>query len=136
MCWHGCAYFANCQWRGIPDMSPSLTSTAIEEPPIATGGSRDLRIDFFRGVALYMIFVDHVIGDPLSMVTYRILGLSDAAEIFVFLSGIACGTAYARILASEGMRGLIFATVKRSGRIYLYYVLSCIATIWAVKFAM
>ena len=56
-------------------------------------GPRDLRIDFFRGLALYMIFVDHVTGDPLSMLTYRILGFSDAAEIFVILSGIACGTA-------------------------------------------
>jgi len=39
-----------------------------------------------------MIVVDHVSGDPLAMFTYRILGFSDAAEMLVFLSGIACGT--------------------------------------------
>ena len=50
---------------------------------------RDPRIDFLRGLALYMIVVDHVSGDPLAMFTYRILGFSDAAEMFVFLSGIA-----------------------------------------------
>ena len=99
-------------------------------------GSRDLRIDFLRGLALYMIFVDHVLGDPLSMLTYRILGFSDAAEIFVFLSGVACGTAYSRTFARGGLSGLVWATAKRAGRIYFYYVLSSAATILAVTAAM
>ena len=60
---------------------------------------RDVRIDFFRGVALYMILVDHVVGDPLSKVTYQRFGFSDAAELFVFLSGVSCAIVYSRLLA-------------------------------------
>ena len=55
---------------------------------ISATAPRDFRIEFFRGLALYMILVDHMIGDPLSMLTYRILGFSDATESFVFLSGL------------------------------------------------
>jgi len=57
-------------------------------------GVRDLRIDFFRGLALYMVVFDHIGGDPLSRFTYQGLGFSDAAEIFVYVSGVACGLAY------------------------------------------
>jgi hypothetical protein len=63
------------------------------------GTSRDLRIDFFRGLALYMIIFDHVPGDPISKLTYAHLGFSDAAEIFVFLSGVSCGIVYPRVLS-------------------------------------
>ena len=57
------------------------------QPPIR--GTRDVRIDFFRGLALYMILVDHVVGDPIGKFTFRSVGFSDAAELFVFLSGIS-----------------------------------------------
>jgi hypothetical protein len=83
-----------------------------------------------------MIVVDHVSGDPLAMFTYRILGFSDAAEIFVFLSGIACGIAYSRIFARDGMLGLIRSTATRAGRIYLYYALSSAAMILIISTAM
>lgn len=90
---------------------------------------RDLRIDFFRGLAIYMIFVDHVSGDPLAKFTYHMIGLSDAAELFVFLSGLACGIAYSRMLARDGFAALTWAVIRRAGRIYLYYVLSSIIMI-------
>jgi hypothetical protein len=59
----------------------------VRTPAEFGGAARDLRIDFFRGLALYMIIFDHIPGDPLSKLTYARLGFSDAAEIFVFLSG-------------------------------------------------
>jgi|SRR5215467_2850455 len=83
-----------------------------------------------------MIFVDHVIGDPLAKFTYRMLGFSDAAEIFVFLSGIACGGAYSRKLARDGILGLFRSTATRAGRIYFYYALSSAAMILIFSIAM
>ena len=68
---------------------------------------RDLRIDLFRGLALYMVAVDHIGGDPLSKFTYRVFGFSDAAEIFVYLSGVACGLAYSSVLERKGWRTLM-----------------------------
>lgn len=56
---------------------------------------RDHRIDVLRGLALLMIFVNHVPDNVLSAATSRNFGFSDAAEGFVLLSGISAGLAYA-----------------------------------------
>ena len=44
-------------------------------------------IDFWRGLALITIFIDHIPGIFYEHYTYRHIGLSDAAEVFVFLAG-------------------------------------------------
>jgi len=44
-------------------------------------------IDFWRGVALVMIFINHIPGMDYSMLTLRNYAISDAAELFVFLAG-------------------------------------------------
>jgi len=49
-------------------------------------------IDFWRGVALVMIFVNHVPGMDYSILTLRNYAISDAAELFVFLAG--CSLAF------------------------------------------
>src|SRR5215510_1231769 len=99
-------------------------------------GLRDLRLDLLRGLAIYMIFLDHVSGDPLGKFTYRMIGFSDAAEIFVFVSGLACGIAYSRIFARLGPYGLTIAILKRLARIYVSYALSSIVVILLMTAAM
>jgi hypothetical protein len=44
-------------------------------------------IDFWRGFALVSIFVNHVPGLWWEQFTHRSIGLSDSAELFVFLAG-------------------------------------------------
>jgi hypothetical protein len=88
---------------------------------------RDLRIDLFRGFALYMVVVDHIGDDPLSKFTYRIFGFSDAAEIFVYLSGMVCGLAYSSVLERKGWGTFMRVLAGRAVRIYFYYVLSSAA---------
>jgi hypothetical protein len=56
--------------------------------------TRDTRLDVLRALALLMIFIDHVPGQPLEMWTLRNFGFSDASEIFVLISGIAVALAY------------------------------------------
>ena len=51
-------------------------------------------IDFWRGCVLCMIFVDHMPGNALENLTPRNFGFSDAAEAFVFLSGVSLAVAY------------------------------------------
>jgi len=58
--------------------------------------SRDLRLDLWRGVALLMIFVDHIPGNALSAITLKSFGFSDAAELFVFVAGYSSMLAYGR----------------------------------------
>lgn len=93
------------------------------------GGPRDLRIDLFRGLALYMMFVDHVRDNPLAHFTYHRLGFSDAAEIFIFLSGLGCGIAYFRMLAAGGYAALFAAVSRRTIRICAFYWLVGAVTI-------
>ncbi len=60
----------------------------------AARSPRDLRLDVFRGLALVMIFINHVPGTVYENLTSRNFGMSDAAEGFVLMSGIAAGLAY------------------------------------------
>jgi hypothetical protein len=46
-------------------------------------------IDFWRGFALFTIFINHIPGLYFEHFTYRNVSLSDAAELFVFLAGFA-----------------------------------------------
>jgi hypothetical protein len=53
-------------------------------------------VDFWRGCVLCMIFVDHMPGNAFENLTPRNFGFSDAAEAFVFLSGLSLAVAYGR----------------------------------------
>ena len=50
-------------------------------------------IDFWRGLALVTIFINHVPGNTFERYTYSQYGISDAAELFVFLAGWSIGIA-------------------------------------------
>src|SRR6516162_6072104 len=58
---------------------------------------RDFRIDLFRGLSLWLIFLDHIPETYLNHLTPKNLGFSDAAEILVFLSGLASGSVYGSV---------------------------------------
>lgn len=53
-------------------------------------------IDFWRGFALLSIFVNHLSDNVFAHITHRNFGFSDAAELFVFLSGMSVALAYGR----------------------------------------
>src|SRR5262245_58832327 len=55
---------------------------------------RLIELDFFRGLVLFVIVVDHIGGSILSRFTLHAYALCDAAEVFVFLGGFATATAY------------------------------------------
>jgi hypothetical protein len=114
-----------------PSARPPLGSRShmVRNMPEVGSSVRDVRIDFFRGIALYMIIFDHIPDDPLSKFTYARLGFSDAAEIFVFLSGVSCGIVYSRILQRQSTGGLLKAVSRRTLQIYLYYLIASFVTI-------
>ncbi len=64
--------------------------------PQAINVSRDARIDFFRGLALVFIFIDHIPDDVLNDFTLHAVGFCDAAEVFIFLSGYSAGLHYGK----------------------------------------
>lgn len=81
---------------------------------------RDSRVDVLRGLALLMIFIDHVQGNVLGYTTLHMFGLSDAAEIFVILSGFSSMAAYGRIFDRQGARAGLLRVAGRCLRIYVF----------------
>ncbi len=86
---------------------------------VAGRSERDLRLDLFRGIALFAIFIDHIPDNFLSNVTVHSFAFCDAAELFVFISGFAAALAYGRLLQSEGWR---IASAHVYHRIWQLYV--------------
>ncbi len=86
---------------------------------VLIGSNRDLRIDFFRGVALWWIFMDHIPDNWLAQFSLRNFALCDATEIFVLLAGYAAGLAYGR---SMDRHGWLFAGADVLRRAWVLYV--------------
>lgn len=63
---------------------------------------RDVRLDFFRGIGMFIIFMAHVPTNPWSDWIPARFGFSDATEIFVFCSGMASAIAFAKVFDTRG----------------------------------
>lgn len=81
--------------------------------------SRDLRLDFFRGLALIFIFIDHIPENILSYFTIQAVAFFDAAEVFIFISGYTAALVYGQTLVSQGT---LYATARILGRAWQLYV--------------
>ncbi len=84
---------------------------------------RELRLDLFRGLALWLIFIDHVSPDLLTWFTIRNYGFSDAAEIFIFISGYTAAFVYGRVMLKSGFVVASARILKRVWQIYAAHVL-------------
>lgn len=102
---------------------------------------RDPRVDFLRGLALLTIFVDHVPGNFLGMLTLRNFGFSDAAELFVILAGFSASYAYGRTFEQDGATVGLKRVAMRCARIYFFQVGMLLTTLiivdrWTKHFGM
>jgi hypothetical protein len=84
---------------------------------------RELRLDLFRGLALWLIFIDHVSPDLLTWFTIRNYGFSDAAEIFIFISGYTAAFVYGRAMLESGFVIATARILRRVWQIYAAHVL-------------
>ena len=91
--------------------------------------ARDTRLDVLRAIALLMIFVDHVPGQPLENWTLRNFGFSDASEIFVLISGIAVALAYGRKYDMTNLTDLTRKAWRRAGTLFGAHLFATFATI-------
>ena len=94
---------------------------------------RDLRIDVVRGLALLMIFVDHMPNDLLNRVTLHNFGFADAAEVFVLLAGYSAMLAYGRSFQRDGAAQGLRKVAVRCARIYLFQAGLLLATLLVVE---
>src|SRR6266540_3059080 len=98
--------------------APSAPAIAL---PVA--GERELRLDLFRGMALWLIFVDHLPTNILTWFTIRNYGFSDATEIFIFISGYTAAFVYGRAMLQAGFVVSGARILKRAWQIYVAHIL-------------
>lgn len=63
---------------------------------------RDLRLDFFRGLGMFIILIAHITGNPWTLWIPARFGFSDATEMFVFCSGMASALAFGAVFSRAG----------------------------------
>ena len=113
-----------------PAVRASRQTTAPAEPaaavpvaaPAAAAPGRELRLDLFRGLALWLIFIDHLPSNLLTWVTIRNYGFSDATEIFIFISGYTAAFVYGRVLTTQGLVVAGARILKRVWQIYVAHI--------------
>jgi hypothetical protein len=112
-----------------PPLARAADTIARDAAPAATvlslpaARARELRLDLFRGLALWLIFIDHVSPDILTWFTIRNYGFSDAAEIFIFISGYTATFVYGRAMFESGFVIATARILRRVWQIYAAHVL-------------
>jgi len=103
--------------------APSRPATFTMAASLPAVGQRELRLDLFRGLALWLIYIDHVSPDLLSWFTIRSYGFSDAAEIFIFISGYTAAFVYGRSMLQSGFVIAAARVLRRVWQIYAMHIL-------------
>jgi hypothetical protein len=89
---------------------------------IRQSAARDLRVDFFRGLALWWIYTDHIPGDVLANVSLRNFAMCDATEVFVLLAGYGAGLSYGMGLGRNGYISTAADVLKRAWTLYIAHI--------------
>jgi len=84
---------------------------------------RDLRLDLFRGLANWAIFLDHVPNNVVAWITVRNYGFSDAAELFVFVSGFTVAFVYTKVMQKKNFLAATVGIYGSVWKIYVAYIL-------------
>src|SRR5437588_12125852 len=105
-----------------PEPMPPAAAVAAAPARAAAPAARDLRLDLFRGIALWLIFLDHIPSNIVSWVTIRNYGFSDAAEMFVFISGYTAAFVYGRAMRERGFLVAGARILKRAWQVYVPHV--------------
>ena len=128
-------------WAARPSVESSRVSTARPSSPVSrplfalVPGQRELRLDLFRGLALWFVYVDHVSPDVLTWLTIRNYGFSDATEIFIFISGFTAALVYGRITFESGTVVGTMRVFRRVWQIYTAHLLLFLVLIAEIAYA-
>src|SRR5882672_2470331 len=85
--------------------------------------TRDLRIDWLRGLAMTCVIVNHSkLSSLLSWFSYERFWVVTAAEVFVVLSGVVLGTVYGLKLMRGDWRAVMRGLSRRALTLYLAFL--------------
>jgi hypothetical protein len=103
----------------LAESPPARKVQSVPPPP---PGQRDLRLDLFRGLALWLIFLDHIPTNIVSWITIRNYGFSDATEIFIFISGFTAAFVYGKAMDERGFLIAGARILRRAWQIYVAHI--------------
>lgn len=83
---------------------------------------RDLRLDIFRGIANWGIFLNHIPYNIVSLFMLKNFGFSDFADLFIFVSGYTAALVYTRIMNERGFIAGAARMLRRSWQIYATHI--------------
>ena len=112
-------------------VSESLLAQEIADQPKAknwsyvdTGSTRDLRLDFMRGIVIPLLFASHFeYFSALMYIGWERVGVVSTAEIFVILAGVVVGMVFGKKLRNKGLAASMPALMDRSVKLYLTNVM-------------
>ena len=81
---------------------PAMLQSRAKETAAPAATTRDIRLDFFRGLAMFIILCAHTPSNFFTSWIPARWGFSDATEIFVFCSGMASAIAFGRTFDRAG----------------------------------
>jgi hypothetical protein len=97
---------------------------------------RDLRLDFFRGLALILIFIDHIPENILAYFTLQGIAPYDAAEVFIFISGFTAALVYGRALQVSGAFYASAQVLRRAWQLYVAHIFLFVMFIAEVSYTV
>jgi hypothetical protein len=95
--------------------------------PASPTKRRDERLDFFRGVTMFIIFVAHADTNPLNDWIPARFGFSSGAEVFVFCSGCASAFAFGSVFLRNGFALGAARVAYRIWQVYWAHI--CVALV-------
>jgi hypothetical protein len=112
----------------------SLTTGCLIATTRLPPKGRDYRLDLVRGFAIWAIFLDHTPNNSVNWITLRNYGFSDAADLFVFISGYTASLVYARVMLERGFVVGGTRLIKHAWQIYVAHVLLFVAYVVEVRY--
>lgn len=79
---------------------------------------RNTTIDFWRGLVLVIIFVNHIPGNLIEHITPRNYGFSDSTEAFIFISGLTVALVYGPRLPEGDLFSVVKKCLQRAFKLY------------------
>jgi hypothetical protein len=98
--------------------------------------NRNHQLDFFRGLLLIIITIDHSLSlnNIIRHFTHEFIGWVSAAEGFVFLSGLTAGLVYTYKAAEKGQKFISGLAIKRARTIYRNHFILLLFVLVAVLY--
>jgi hypothetical protein len=98
--------------------TPATASGTVQSTAAPAVKKRDPRLDFFRGIGMFIILIAHITNNPWTLWIPARFGFSDATEMFVFCSGMASALAFGGLFARSGW---VMGALRIAHRIWQVY---------------